>query len=55
MCCYFGGGTPSLMSPNNLKEILSTIDEYYKRDSNTELSLECNPDNITLELLDNLA
>lgn len=44
---YFGGGTPSLLSPQHLFEILSWI----PYDKGIEITLEANPENITQELL----
>ena len=43
---YFGGGTPSLYSPQAMAEILSWID--LKKDC--EITLEANPENASLEL-----
>jgi oxygen-independent coproporphyrinogen-3 oxidase len=40
---YFGGGTPSLMHPDELAEIMTTIKTYYSIDNDTEISLECDP------------
>lgn len=42
---YFGGGTPSLLGPKALAEILGWI----KPDSDAEITLEVNPDGVTLE------
>ncbi|NGX61496.1 MAG: Oxygen-independent coproporphyrinogen-III oxidase-like protein YqeR [Chlamydiae bacterium] len=44
---YFGGGTPSLLSPEELGTILSWIDPPSK----TEITLEANPENLTREKL----
>ncbi len=43
---YFGGGTPSLLSVNHLKSIISTIYTNYNVSSTTEITLEANPDDI---------
>ncbi len=40
---YFGGGTPSLMSPATVGAILGRIDEAYDLDHNAEITLEANP------------
>ena len=48
---YFGGGTPSLLSQNEIKSILSSIKENYKIDADAEITLEANPDDITIEKL----
>lgn len=47
---YLGGGTPSLLSEGNLQKIFSTIDRVYSPDwSSMEVTMECNPDDITDE------
>jgi oxygen-independent coproporphyrinogen III oxidase len=48
---YFGGGTPSVLSQQELQEILQTIFDHYKVESNIELTLEANPDDCSLENL----
>ena len=44
---YFGGGTPSILSKNEIKCILDCISAIYKIKKNTEITLECNPDDLT--------
>lgn len=44
---YFGGGTPSLLSPQAIDEILNRIDF----DPSIEITLEANPELLTLEKL----
>ncbi|WP_212905994.1 radical SAM family heme chaperone HemW [Capnocytophaga stomatis] len=41
---YFGGGTPSILSFEELQSILQTIRENYEISPNTEITLEANPD-----------
>ena len=43
---YFGGGTPSLLNTNMIYEIINCIYKNYKVDTNIELTLECNPDDL---------
>ncbi len=43
---YFGGGTPSLLSPKELEWILATIDKHYSLSNNPEITLEANPDDL---------
>ena len=43
---YFGGGTPSLLSPTLLRQILATIHQYYDVEADAEVTLEMNPDDI---------
>lgn len=51
---YFGGGTPSLLSSENLEQIFKTIDENFAVVKNPEITLEANPDDITEERLKSL-
>ena len=44
---YFGGGTPSLLTQEELTKILSAIRERTSLSPNAEFSFECNPDDIT--------
>lgn len=46
---YFGGGTPSLLSPSQLEKIVDTIRRVYSPVPNAEWTLEGNPDDITPE------
>ena len=45
---YFGGGTPSLLSGEELKLILEKIRNYYNISPSAELTLEANPDDINI-------
>ena len=40
---YFGGGTPSLLSPLHLEAILQAIDNTFGLSRDTEITLEANP------------
>ncbi|HCY74317.1 MAG TPA: coproporphyrinogen III oxidase [Ignavibacteriales bacterium] len=40
---FFGGGTPSLMEPAYLQEILNYIKKYFNVDVNAEITMETNP------------
>ncbi|PLK44588.1 radical SAM family heme chaperone HemW [Emticicia sp. TH156] len=51
---YFGGGTPSLLSPQELGDIFDTIKKYYTIADDAEITLEANPDDISQPLLKNL-
>ena len=44
---YFGGGTPSRLTPQQLGQIISTIDSVIGLKNLQELTVECNPDDIT--------
>jgi len=48
---YFGGGTPSLLSGEELSLVLNSIKSNYLVDLNAEITLEVNPDDITVEKL----
>jgi oxygen-independent coproporphyrinogen-3 oxidase len=48
---YFGGGTPSLLSNDELKTILNKLQEHLQIVSHAEITLETNPDDITNEKL----
>lgn len=40
---FFGGGTPSVLSSQNLDKIMSIIKATFYIDKNAEISIECNP------------
>jgi oxygen-independent coproporphyrinogen-3 oxidase len=44
---YFGGGTPSLLESDEIKAIMDALQENYLISSDTECTLEANPDDIT--------
>lgn len=46
---YFGGGTPSLLEAEELKRLLETIDSLYDRSQQCEMTIEANPDDLTVE------
>lgn len=48
---YFGGGTPSLLTPKDLEILFSSIYKYYPVAENPEITLEANPDDLTPEKL----
>jgi len=48
---YFGGGTPSLLKTEDLKLLLEKLRAIFIIDTNAELTLEANPDDITTEKL----
>lgn len=48
---YFGGGTPSLFGPERIKNILEFIQNDSVIQTNAEVTLEVNPENVTLELM----
>ena len=48
---YFGGGTPSTLPITLLQKICDTIYKNYSVCSNAEVTIECNPDDLTEEFL----
>ena len=46
---YFGGGTPSVLSPIQLNRILSKVHNHYTITNNVEVTFEANPEDLTLE------
>ena len=48
---YFGGGTPSLMEPDYISEIINNIRENFIVEKNAEITLETNPGTVSLEKL----
>ena len=44
---YFGGGTPSRLTPGQIGQVIDAIRSDYGLDSLEELTVECNPDDIT--------
>ena len=48
---FFGGGTPSVLTEHQLEKILNALYKFYNIDKNAEVTLECNPGEITFEKL----
>ncbi|MEO8822530.1 MAG: radical SAM protein, partial [Ginsengibacter sp.] len=48
---YFGGGTPSLLSDNEIFSIIDAIKNNYYVAGNAEITLEANPDDINSDKL----
>ena len=46
---YFGGGTPSILSLDNLRQIITCVERNFNIQSNAEKTLEANPENISFE------
>ena len=44
---YFGGGTPSILTTNDIAFLLAEIKKNYDVNSVAEITLEANPDDIT--------
>lgn len=48
---YLGGGTPSLLNRLELDQLFDTISRIHRLDEDPEITLEANPDDLTLEKL----
>jgi oxygen-independent coproporphyrinogen-3 oxidase len=51
---FFGGGTPSLLTPNQFKAILDHISAHFTVLPNAEISTEANPNDLSVEYLSGL-
>lgn len=51
---YFGGGTPSLLSLNHLDVLLNQLSKHYSWNKKIEMTIECNPEDVSLEYLNGL-
>ena len=52
---YFGGGTPSLLTSEELKRIIDSVFKNYNVSENPEITLEANPDDLCSEQIINLS
>ncbi|MEE4286437.1 MAG: radical SAM family heme chaperone HemW [Mariniphaga sp.] len=48
---YFGGGTPSVLSGNQLSFIMNFLNEYFSVIPNAEITFEANPDDLSKQYL----
>lgn len=44
---YFGGGTPSILTTDEIKKLLDAVRQYFSVAEEAEITLEANPDDIT--------
>lgn len=51
---YFGGGTPSLLSADEISKLIENIQANYEVVANPEITLEANPDDLGLSKLNDL-
>ena len=51
---YFGGGTPSLLSQSEIQAILKKVNDVYTVSKSAEITLEANPDDLTMAKLKEL-
>lgn len=52
---YFGGGTPSLLSVNEIQNIITLLKDCFTIADNAEITIEANPDDLTTNYIENLA
>ncbi|HKZ01467.1 MAG TPA: radical SAM family heme chaperone HemW, partial [Pyrinomonadaceae bacterium] len=48
---YFGGGTPSMLTPKQVEAILTVVHTRFEVSDNTEVTMEMNPGSLTVETL----
>ena len=52
---YFGGGTPSILDINEINSIIKKIYKEFNVESNVEITIEANPDDLNKEKIINLS
>ena len=48
---YFGGGTPSMLSPDQVEQILTAVRQRFPIDDSAEVTMELNPGTVSIETL----
>jgi len=48
---YFGGGTPSLLTAQEIASVITTIEEKYNLSKDAEITIEMNPDDVNENLV----
>ena len=51
---YFGGGSPSLLSASFFHKVIKSVNDCFKLSNNIEITLEANPNDLTLQNLKDL-
>ena len=51
---YFGGGTPSVLSPNELNDILNFLSVEFEISKDAEITFEANPDDLSSDYLNEI-
>lgn len=51
---FFGGGTPSLLTPTQLERLLTALYNHFNVDADAEVSIETNPNDLETSYLRNL-
>lgn len=52
---YFGGGTPSVLSISDINRLFEAINRNFNTNSVSEITFEANPDDLTIEYLQELS
>ena len=52
---YFGGGTPSILSPAQLEKITEALYKHFSINGSIEFTLEANPDDLSKSKLKDFA
>jgi oxygen-independent coproporphyrinogen-3 oxidase len=52
---YLGGGTPSVLSVDEIKSLIDEFQKYFSFDKNIEITLESNPDDLNKNFLKELS
>lgn len=51
---YFGGGTPSILTPNEISSLINEVLKYFSFQNDIEITLEANPDDLEKKFLQGL-
>ena len=51
---YFGGGTPSVLQISQLQQIINSAKKYFSFEENPEMTIEANPEQLTIDYCRNL-
>ena len=52
---YFGGGTPSILAENEIKELIDQSRKNYEISKDVEITLEANPEDLSIDLIKGFA
>ena len=53
-CIYFGGGTPSVLEISEINTLVQAVYENYTVSSHPEITLEANPDDLSIKKITSL-
>ena len=51
---YFGGGSPSMLSVDQIGSVLCSIKNHFEISSSVEITFECNPDDVDLSFFEGI-